>query len=234
MRSSRHGAGWQVAKRVKEFMTLLRRNNDGLALKKFMGLAVAALFLLAASGCVPPPSPNPKGWAQPAPPVPGVPELYKIDEGLYRSGNPTAEGFRNLKAMGIKTIINLRDWHSSREEVEAAGLDYVRIHMMPYLPLESVAVEFLKVAIDHRRKPVLMHCWWSSDRGGAMTAVYRVVVQGWTKDEAILEMTEGGTGYHREFLDLPFWIHQLNVERIRARVGIKAPFQKINPPARTE
>ncbi len=38
--------------------------------------------------------------------------------------------------MGIKTVINLRDWHSQREETLAAGLDYVRRHVKAYLPLE--------------------------------------------------------------------------------------------------
>ena len=44
----------------------------------------------------------------------GVSNLYKVSDDLYRSGQPTAAGLRNLEAMGIKTVLNLRCFHWDR------------------------------------------------------------------------------------------------------------------------
>lgn len=41
--------------------------------------------------------------------------------------------------------------------------------------------------------PVLMHCKHGSDRTGLVAAMYRVVVQGWSKEDALNEMTEGAS-----------------------------------------
>lgn len=166
-------------------------------------------------------------WAVPVK-VEGVPGLFRVSPDLYRSGQPTIEGLRNLKAMGIKTIINLRDFHSDREEVLAAGMYYERIHMKAWFPLEDVAVRFLKIVTDPTRTPVLVHCWLRSDRSGTMIAIYRIAVQGWSKEAAIQEMAEGDYGYHRALIDLPIWIKKANIERIKRKAGIKSTKQEIN------
>jgi hypothetical protein len=53
-----------------------------------------------------------------------------------------------------------------------------------------------------------------------MTALYRVAIQGWTKEEAIQEMTEGGFGFHRIWANLPNWIEELDIESIKKDGGI--------------
>ncbi len=166
-------------------------------------------------------------WAVPVK-VEGVPGLFRVTPDLYRSGQPTPEGLRNLKAMGIKTVINLRDFHSNREEVLAAGLQYERIHMKAWWPLEDVAVRFLKIVTDPKRTPVLVHCWLSSDRSGTLIAIYRIAVQGWTREEAIQEMTEGDYGFHQILIDLPFWVKIADIERIKREAGIKSVNPEIN------
>lgn len=54
-----------------------------------------------------------------------------------------------------------------------------------------------------------------------MTAVYRIIVEGWTKQWALREMTEGGFNFHPVFGNLPKWIDKLDVESIRKEVGIR-------------
>ncbi len=166
-------------------------------------------------------------WAKPVK-VEGVPGLFRVTPDLYRSGQPTPEGLRNLKAMGIKTVIDLRDFHSDRDEVLAAGLQYERIHMKAWLPLEEDAVRFLKIVTDPQRTPVLAHCWLSSDRSGALIAIYRIAVQGWSGEDAIQEMTEGGFGFHKILIDLPIWIKTVNIERIKREAGIKSSNKEMN------
>ena len=194
---------------------------------KHLVSAGACLILLASLGCPAASGGDSTLWAQPVK-MAGVPGLFRVTPNLYRSGQPTPEGLRNLKAMGLKTVINTRDFHSDRDAVLAAGLEYERIHMKAWLPLEDDAVRFLKIVTDPKRTPVLVHCWLSSDRSGTLIAVYRIAVQGWSREDAIQEMTEGDFGFHKELIDLPFWLNIVNIERIKRKAGIKSTNPGLN------
>jgi hypothetical protein len=54
-----------------------------------------------------------------------------------------------------------------------------------------------------------------------MCALYRVAVQGWSKEEALKEMSQGGFGFHGIWGNLIQWINALDVERIKKRAGIQ-------------
>jgi len=99
---------------------------------------------------------------------------------------------RNLKKLGIRTIINLRSFHSDRDEIGETGLAYEHIYMKAWHPEDKEAVRFLQIVTDSKRTPVLVLCQHGADRIEAMIAIYRIAVQGWSKEEAIREMTEGG------------------------------------------
>lgn len=163
--------------------------------------------------------PRPESWAQPIE-MEGVPSLYKVSDDLYRSGQPSAEGMANLEEMGIKTIVNLRLLNSDRDEIDGTSLAYVHIQMEAWDADQEEVVEFLRVVSDPGRVPVLVHCSYGADRTGAMCAVYRIVVQGWTKDEAIREMTQGGFGFHQIWTNLNIWIWKSDLDEIKAQAGI--------------
>ncbi|NQU75584.1 MAG: hypothetical protein HQ546_04615 [Planctomycetes bacterium] len=59
-------------------------------------------------------------WAQPLT-CPGVPNFHRVSPALYHGAQPTAEGMKNLEAMGIKTIVNLRTLHGDRDEIGPSG-----------------------------------------------------------------------------------------------------------------
>jgi len=61
-----------------------------------------------------------------------------------------------------------------------------------------------------------------------LIAVYRIAVQGWSKAEAIREMTQGGYGFHQIWGNLPKWIQKLNIDRIKRQAGIKSLTEKAN------
>jgi protein tyrosine/serine phosphatase len=130
--------------------------------------------------------------------------------------------------LGLKTIINLRSFHSDRDEIGETGLAYEHIFMKAWHPEEEDVVRFLKIATDPKRAPVLVHCQHGADRTGALIAVYRIAVQGWSKAEAIREMTEGGFGFHQIWGNLPMWIQKLNIDRIKKQAGIKSLTEKAN------
>jgi protein tyrosine/serine phosphatase len=157
---------------------------------------------------------RPDNWAQPVS-MNGVPNLHKVSEILYRSAQPSEEGMKNLKALGIKTIINLRSFNSDRKEIGDTGLDYEHIYMQAWHPEIEDAVKFIKIVTDPKRAPVLVHCQHGADRTGIMCALYRVAVQGWTKEEAIKELREGGYGFHEIWKNLSPWFEKLDIEAIK-------------------
>ena len=165
---------------------------------------------------------RPESWAQPIT-LNGVPNLHKISDKLYRSAQPTAEGMKNLKKMGITTVVNLRAFHSDQNEIGDTGLNCEHIHMKTWHPEREDVVRFLKIVTAEKQAPILFHCQHGADRTGTLCALYRVVVQDWTKEAAIQEMTQGGYGFHKIWFNLPDWIEELDIESIRKEVGIKKP-----------
>ncbi|MBM4037597.1 MAG: protein tyrosine phosphatase [Planctomycetes bacterium] len=153
---------------------------------------------------------------------PGLPNLHRVTDALYRGAQPTPEGFRELKKMGVKSVINLRSHHSDDDELGDTGLAYEEIPMSARHAEADDAVRFLRLVTDKARTPVFVHCKAGADRTGAMCALYRIVVQGWTKDAAIREMTRGGFGHHPIYRNLPKFIEGLDVEALRKQAGLPA------------
>jgi protein tyrosine/serine phosphatase len=199
-------------------------------MKLFAVIIITALVLLNVSyGAETSPANRPAHWAKPIQ-VKGAPNLHKVSETLYRSAQPSAEGMANLKAMGIETIVNLRSFHSDRDEIGNTGLAYEHIYMKAWHPEEEDAVRFLQIVTNPKRTPVLVHCQHGADRTGIMFALYRVAVQGWTKEEAIREMTQGGFGFHEIWKNLPDWFENLDIETIKKKAGIKSGTEQTNSP----
>lgn len=147
--------------------------------------------------------------------LPGVPNLHKVSDDLYRGAQPSNEGMKQLEKLGIKTIINLRSAHSDRDEIKNTGLSYHHIHMTTWNPEKEDIVKFLKIVTDSNNTPVFVHCQYGSDRTGTMCAIYRIVVEGWNKSEAIEEMTKGGFGFHSIWKNLVDYIQNLNIDEIK-------------------
>lgn len=153
-------------------------------------------------------------WAAPIE-KPGLPNLHKVSKTLYRGAQPTAQGFQELYKMGIKTVVNLRSRHSDQDELEQIDLAYIEIPMYAWHPENENVVKFLQVVTNPEKIPVFVHCQHGADRTGVIVASYRVIVQGWSKDEAISEMMEGGFGFHGVWINLPRFIRNLNIEKMK-------------------
>ncbi|MDY7009704.1 MAG: tyrosine-protein phosphatase [Planctomycetota bacterium] len=159
-------------------------------------------------------------WSKPMEAT-GLPNLHRVTKDLYRGAQPTAEGMKKLKEMGVKTIINLRSFHSDRDEIGDTGLGYEHIYMKAWHPERKELVRFLKIATDPDRTPVFVHCQYGSDRTGTMCAVYRVAVCGWSQDEALDEMTKGGFGFHGVWDNLVEYLRKVNIDEIKKDAGIQ-------------
>jgi len=158
-------------------------------------------------------------WAQPLD-VPGLPNLHRVSDELYRGAQPTAEGIRQLESLGIKTIINLRSSDTDRDILDPAGPTYERIPMVAWHAKDDDVVRFLQIVTDESRLPAFVHCQRGADRTGMMVAVYRVAVERWDKEQAIAEMTQGGFRFYSGWQNLVQYIRSLDIGAIRARAGI--------------
>jgi uncharacterized protein (TIGR01244 family) len=103
-----------------------------------------------------------------------IPAYRVIEPGLAAAGQPTSEALGKLKAMGFRTVVNLRTEQegaaAERKVVEAQGLRYVSVPVTPdTLSLaDATAVEAALAGAGGR--PALLHCA-SSNRVGALWAL---------------------------------------------------------------
>jgi protein tyrosine phosphatase (PTP) superfamily phosphohydrolase (DUF442 family) len=165
-----------------------------------------------------PPTERPSTWAKPSA-YDGLPNLHQVSPTLYRGGQPSPEGLQLLPELGVRTVINARGEDSAPDPVPL-GVQYSCIPMSPWSVNDEQAVAFLRIATDPSRTPVFVHCKNGADRSGVLCAMYRIVVQGWTKDEAIDEMTRNGMGYHNLYYGLLEYVRRADIGRIRQAAGI--------------
>jgi protein tyrosine/serine phosphatase len=133
-----------------------------------------------------------------------IERFNKVDDRLYRGAQPTEAGFKKLKELGIKTIVNLRmdaDAIKTGEQkiVEGLGLKYVSIPVEDgnfftrdrTIPDEAIRAFFKLIdAVDEG--PIFVHCHRGADRTGALVAFYRIGRQGWQADKAAKEARDIG------------------------------------------
>ncbi len=203
-------------------------------MRKLVGLAAVASVACGAfaqvgtgAGGVAPPATTQSAaashpeWAQ-AIDRTGLPNLHRVTPNLYRSAQPTAEGMQQAKKLGIRTVINLRSFHDDTDRLEGTeGVRYYRIYMQAWHAEKEDAVKFLKLVTDPANQPVLVHCQHGADRTGTMCAVYRMAVQGWTREQAVQEMTEGGFGFHEVWSNLKKWLDTVDVPDLRRDAGLQ-------------
>jgi protein tyrosine phosphatase (PTP) superfamily phosphohydrolase (DUF442 family) len=117
----------------------------------------------------------------------------KINDNYYRGSQPNQEEFAQLKRLGIKTVIDLREDYKKTEEasVRDLGMNYVRIPLKTRVAATAEQWKsFLGLVNDPANLPVYVHCKGGRHRTGAMTAIYRITHDGWTADQAYQEMKE--------------------------------------------
>jgi protein tyrosine/serine phosphatase len=117
----------------------------------------------------------------------------QMDERFYRGAQPSEKDYKDLAALGIHTIIDLRDdpQRNERPLVESLGMKYVNIPMAgKKYPTPAVTELFLKTVNDPATGKFFVHCAGGRHRTGAMGAVYRFQFYHWTFDQAYQEMKQ--------------------------------------------
>jgi len=162
---------------------------------------------------------RPQEWATPMA-VQGVPNLHQITPRIYRSAQPTSLGMRKLDAMGVRTVVSFRNYHDDRELLKGTHIRSVRIPINTWDIRDEHVVAALRELKRQDEGLVLIHCQHGADRTGLMSAMYRIVVEGWDKQRAVDELTKGGYGYHTMWKNILDYIDQVDVEKIRREVSV--------------
>ncbi|MBK9141754.1 MAG: tyrosine-protein phosphatase [Candidatus Melainabacteria bacterium] len=134
-----------------------------------------------------------------------LPNFHRINDRLFRGGQPSRKGLESLRTSGIKTVINLREETSSIETEDlicrTIGIDFISIPLRPFaVPETDHLLAFLSVTETIDKQPCFVHCLHGMDRTGLMVALYRLRVEDWTYDEAYREMLSHG--FHEGFTNL--------------------------------
>lgn len=158
-------------------------------------LTAALLCVLFLSGCVSPPvsPPHPAARLPCDDCMPGVLNFTRVSPALWRGAQPTREGFQSLAKAGVTTVINLRigDDNSDLPLLTGTGLRYLQIPMKAWRPDADKIRLFLQEVEQVRQQgggAVFVHCQQGRDRTGYSVAAYRMIMEGWTAEQAIREM----------------------------------------------
>ncbi len=146
-----------------------------------------------------------------------LPNFHVVHSYLLRGGEPTETGLKELKEMGVSTVIDLRapteQAIAEKKIVKDLGMQYINLPMSSKPPTKA-QVETLEQTIesaaakakgpdpfekpndaqDAVHKPgsypgsVYVHCAHGSDRTGCMIGIWRVKHDGYSYDEAYKEM----------------------------------------------
>ncbi len=156
------------------------------------------------------------GLAKPRNDVPGLRNLARVDKGLWRSYQPRREGFRQLKKLGVKTVVSLRNTRSDRKYLKGLGLRYKRLSVAPWNAKEKRLLQVLKVLTDPANQPVVVHCKHGADRTGLVVALYRVIVQGWSKEKALKELKR--FGFHSVWKNLKTTFKRIDIAAFKRKL----------------
>ena len=149
-----------------------------------------------------------------------VKNLFWVDHDLYRAAQPDHEAMLELEKMGIKTVLNLRNFHDDSKAAEGTKMKLLEVPINTWEISDEEISQALSIMMDKRNYPLLVHCLHGADRTGTVMAMYRIVVQNWPKEEALRELTEGGFGYHPLWTNIPKYIRGVDVKAFRERIKL--------------
>jgi protein tyrosine/serine phosphatase len=130
--------------------------------------------------------------------------LFKVNDNIWRSGQPLSQDWAELHALGIRKILKLNEM--------SVGSDHECVAFGMTLYVETIGDQASQVEIDPaillpidarlvEPGPWLVHCAEGKDRTGIAIARFRVMQDGWTKEAAYDEWVRYGSHRYRGLED---------------------------------
>lgn len=149
--------------------------------------------------------------------------FYQIAPGVYRSNQPDHRRLARYKAMGIKTIVNLRGedrfahYLLEQESCAALGLTLVDAKLWAREAAPRNKIVGVIDALRAAEKPLVFHCKSGADRAGFVAALYLLVFEGADIAEAKKQL---GLKYiHLDFTKTGVQDYVLRVYEARLTLG---------------
>ena len=132
------------------------------------------------------------GWAIPGfSATNGLVNFGQVNDSLYRGAQPDALAMKQLKDLGVKSIINLRMtnelWNAESALATTFSMAYTNIPLDNLAAPTDAQVANVLAAIENMPKPVFMHCQFGCDRTGTLIACYRIRHDHWPNSKALNE-----------------------------------------------
>ncbi|HNB25303.1 MAG TPA: tyrosine-protein phosphatase [Candidatus Melainabacteria bacterium] len=144
-----------------------------------------------------------------------LPNFHQVHPFLFRGGEPSREGLKRVKDMGVTTIFDLRNpgemSYNEKEAAKELGMRYISMPMNSKAPTDKQIKKLLdeidrakgksegnnntatnegnaKNGSPTPKEAVFVHCAHGSDRTGCMIGIWRVKRDGYDYDTAYKEM----------------------------------------------
>lgn len=144
--------------------------------------------------------------------------FYQVDNKLYRAAQLSPADYPLLQQQGIKSIINLRFFDRNDDKIAFANRD-IQLINTPLLTWAITPKQMAQVLHQIRQSQqqgaVLVHCYHGADRTGLTIAMYRVVFENWSLQQAKQEMIQGPYGFHSIWRNIENFFTEQNVAEIK-------------------
>ena len=119
----------------------------------------------------------------------------EIAPGVFRSNQPTERRFISYHAKGLRSVLNLRGWdvyaHYQYEEriCQKLGMRLENIKLNARNAPQSEDINAVVDCLGKMEKPLLFHCKSGADRAGLVSAIYLMVYEGASVQEAMKQLS---------------------------------------------
>ena len=125
--------------------------------------------------------------------VEGIRNLARLETTVACAGAITADAVPEIKKMGFRSIINLREASEPGADIEkeeaaarAVGLRYFHVPFNGTKPDVKAADQFVKAITSEGAEPAFIHCA-GGNRAATMWLIKRLVVDHWDVERATQE-----------------------------------------------
>jgi len=128
--------------------------------------------------------------------LPGLHNVFRLSERLYTGSVPEGDqGFRSLRALGVRTVLSVDGARPALELAHEHGLKYAHLPF-GYDGCPRPTADRLVRAVRDLPGPIYLHCHHGKHRAPSAAAFARIALDGLTPEQAVREMRRAGTGAH--------------------------------------
>ena len=147
--------------------------------------------------------------------------FYQISPTVFRSEQPSNQILPLLQQQNIDVVINLRTSNKDEKVLKDTPIKLVHIPVKTWAMSKEDLLEVMKTIqlAQQNDQKVLIHCYHGSDRTGTSIAMYRIIFENWSTEDALYEMKYGGYGFHSIWRNLEKLFTPKNIKWIQQELS---------------